>query len=256
MANLRELQGWNAQSTDTQLPKHIMEEANYMFALIKKFGYVYRKDVKKGVQGACLYYTCHINGISKTPSEIAAFIGIDEKFLSAGDRILRDLNERNVIYIPAKINVISNYVNRYFELLSIPTKYKQFIFDIIEQADDDRLHVLFDSKDNTKCVGAIYLLIDRVKSLRTTIDKDKLGAECNISKTTFIKYHNMINKYYKKFIHIFINHGIPLKSAWRSDIEYSLKNKPKKVIKVKHTPSAIVRKTVIRRSTRLQSVQE
>ncbi len=258
MTTLKELHIWNSQSHDNQLPKHIIEMANDMFAMIKENGNVYRKDVKKGVQAACLYYTCHMNGISKTPSEIAAIVGIDEKFLSAGDRILRDLNERSVIYIPAKINVIANYINRYFELLNINPKYKQFIFDIIDQADDDRLHVLFDSKDNTKCVGAIYLLIDRVKSLRTTIDKDKLGSECNISKTTFIKYHNMINKYYKKFIHIFIKHDIPLKSAWRSDIEYALKNKPKKIIKTKTKtkPIVIAKAIVMRKSTRLQTVKE
>ena len=118
--------------------------------------------------------------------------------------------------------------------------------------------MLFDSKDNTKCVGAIYLLIDRVKSLRTTIDKDKLGTECNISKTTFIKYHNMINKYYKKFIHIFIKHDIPLKSSWRSDIEYTLKNKPKKLIKVKAKAKPITVKKIIvmRKSTRLQATKE
>ena len=258
MTTLKELHIWNSQSHNNQLPKHIIEMANDMFAMIKEHGYVYRKDVKKGVQAACLYYTCHMNGISKTPSEIAAIVGIDEKFLSAGDRILRDLNERSVIHIPAKINVIANYVNRYFELLNINAKYKQFIFDIIDQADDDRLHVLFDSKDNTKCVGAIYLLIDRVKELRTTIDKDKLGNECNISKTTFIKYHNMINKYYKKFIHIFIKHDIPLKSSWRPDIECVLKNKPKKIIKTKPKVSAIniKKNVVIRKSTRLQTVKE
>ena len=257
MTTLKELYIWNSQSHDNQLPKHIIEMANDMFAMIKDHGYVYRKDVKKGVQAACLYYTCHMNGISKTPSEIAAIAIIDEKFLSAGDRILRDLNERSVIHIPAKINVIANYVNRYFELLNINPKYKQFIFDIIEQADDDRLHVLFDSKDNTKCVGAIYLLIDRVKELRTTIDKDKLGNECRISKTTFIKYHNMINKYYKKFIHVFIKHNIPLKSSWRSDIECTLKNKPKKIIKTKPRATVVVKKNVvIRKSTRLNTIKE
>ena len=252
MVTLKEFLTWNSQSNNNKIPKNIIEIANKMFSDIKDHGNVYRKDVKKGVQGACLYYACHMDGISKTPSEIATIVGIDEKFLSAGDRILRDLNERGVIYIPAKINVIANYVNRYFELLSIPNKYKQFIFDIIDQADDDRLHVLFDSKDNTKCVGAICLLIDRVKKLRPIIDKDKLGIECNISKTTFIKYHNMINKYYKKFIHIFVKHGIPLKSSWRNDIEHNLRNKTKKIIKV--APKPIIKKCIVmRKSTRLQS---
>jgi uncharacterized membrane protein YeiH len=82
--------------------------------LLNEIPYVFRKDVKKGVQGACLYYTCHQNGISKTPFEIAKIVGIAEKFLSSGDRILSDLNERGIIQIP-KIDSIPSYINRYFE---------------------------------------------------------------------------------------------------------------------------------------------
>jgi len=235
MTTLKEMHNWNAQSDNHYLPKNIIEEANEMFATIKDHNYVFRKDVKKGVQGACLYYACHLNGISRTPAEISKIVGIAEKFLSAGDRHLRDLNERGIIKIPAKINAINSYINRYFELLKIPVKYKGFVLEMIEQADEDRLHVLYDSKSNTKCIGTIYMLIDRIPELKKQIDKDRIEKDCEISKTTFIKYYTMLCKYYRKFAHIFAKYQIKMKSEWREDItDVKPKTKPR-VYKTKKT---------------------
>ncbi len=218
MTTLKEMHNWNSQSTNNQLPKNVIEEANEMFAAIKEHNYVFRKDVKKGVQGACLYYTCHLNGISRTPTEIAKIIGIAEKFLSAGDRHLRDLNERGIITIPARVDAVTSYVNRYFELLKIPEKYKPFVIDMIRQADEYKLHVQYDSKSNTKCIGTIYMLIDRIPELRKNIDKDRIEKECEISKTTFIKYYMMLCRFYRCFVHLFVKHKIPMKSEWRDNL--------------------------------------
>ena len=232
MTTLKEMQNWNSQSINNRLPKNVIVEANDMFAAIKEHNYVFRKDVKKGVQGACLYYICHINGISRTPMEIAKIVGIAEKFLSAGDRHLRDLNERGIITIPAKIDAINSYVTRYFELLKIPVKYKQFVLDMIQQADKDRLHVQYDSKSNTKCIGTLYMLVERVPELRKVIDKDRIERECDISKTTFQKYYAMLCKFYRRFAHIFAKHRIPLKSEWREDIyNYNTIKKMPKIIR-------------------------
>ena len=217
MNSLKEMHNWNSQSSNLKLPKNIMEEANNMFAKIKEKGHVYRKDVKKGVQSACLYYACYNNGISKTPNEIAQVANIAEKFHSTGDRILRDLNERGIIELPKKINPILDYVNRYFEILKIPLEYKRFVLEIIYLADREKLHVLCDSKNNTKCIGSIYMLIDRVKTLN--IIKERIDKDCDISKTTFIKYYNLLCRYYRKFIHVFIKHEIPLKQEWINDIK-------------------------------------
>jgi transcription initiation factor TFIIIB Brf1 subunit/transcription initiation factor TFIIB len=218
MNTLKEMHNWNAQSTTNHLPKNVIEEANNMFAKIKEKGHVYRKDVKKGVQSACLYYACYNNNISKTPNEIAQIVGIAEKFHSSGDRILRDLNERRVIDLPAKVDPIVDYVERYFELLNINKKYRDFVLDLIYQANKEKLHVLCDSKNNTKCIGAIYMLIDRVPELRKSIDKDTIDKECEISKTTFMKYYILLCKYYRKFVPIFAKHKIPMKLEWKESI--------------------------------------
>lgn len=225
MLSLKEMNNWNAQSTSVFLPKNVIEFANTMFAAIKKHNFVFRKDVKKGVQAACLYYACHMNHISRTPAEIAKIVGIAEKFLSSGDRYLRDFNERGIINIPMHIDIIDNYIERYFELLKLPNVYKKFVYDIITQAENDHLHVRFDSKNNTKCIGTIYLLVDRVPFLNATISKERIEKECDISRTTFIKYYNMLCSYYRRFTHIFVKYKIPMKSIWRDKIWPSGKKK-------------------------------
>lgn len=212
---LKDMNNWNSQSKKHHIPKNVILEANDMFAKIKEHGYVFRKDGKKGVLSACLYYACYNNGISKTPSEIAQFSGIEEKFHSLGDRILHDLNERDIIKIPIKINPIEDYVDRYIELLDIPKKYRQFIIELIYRAEKKHIHILHDSKNNTKCVGAIYMLVDRVPELRKKITKEKIDQECGISKTTFIRYYNVLCQYYKKLKKVFKRHQIPMKDEWR-----------------------------------------
>jgi hypothetical protein len=214
---LKDMNKWNVNGKF--VPKAVMEEANNMFSKIKQHNYVYRKDVKKGVITACVYYACHMHKISRTPAEIANWAQIAEKFHSMGDRILRDLNERGVIELPSRINPIEDYIERYLKILNIDAKkYKQFILDIIEVATNSKLHVLSDSKNNTKCIGTIYLLIERVRDLRQEIDREKLDKECDISKTTFIKYYKLICKYYRKFIPVFVKHDIPMKAKWKEDI--------------------------------------
>jgi len=220
---LKDINNWNIHSTKHHIPKNVLKESNDMFAQIKEAGYVFRKNHKKGVQSACIYYKCYANGITKTPSEVANFSGIEEKFHSFGDRVLCDLNERGIISIPTKVDPIEDYVDRYMELLNIPKisedgkKYKEFILAIIDKAEKNHLHVLHDSKNNTKCVGSIYVLVDRSPELRSKITKELIEKECEISKTTFIRYYAVVCKYFRKFKKIFKRYQILMKPEWRED---------------------------------------
>jgi hypothetical protein len=240
LASLKEMNNWNAQSQDIKIPKNVIDEANIMFDTVKKNGNVYRKDVKKGVQTACLYYACYINGISKTPSEMAKFATIQDKFHSSGDRTLRSLHDKGIIQLPDKINPIVDYINRYFAMLNIPIEYKDFVLEIIEKADKAKLHVLYDSKNNTKCIGAIYILITRIRELRKRLSREEIEKICLISKTTFVKYFTVLSDYYRKFVPIFVKHRIPMPSKWREDIDEVIsecKNPAKKKSNIKKKKS-------------------
>lgn len=211
---LKDLKNWNIHS-DIHIPKNVITEANEMFAVIKDNGYVFRKDGKKGVLSACLYYACHNNGISKTPYEISKFYDIEEKFHSFGIRILQALNALDIIKIPEKINPIISYISRYMTALDIPIKYTQFVIDLIEKAEEKKIHIIHDNKNNSKVVGAIYMLIERVPELRDRISKEIIEKECKISKTTFLRYYKILCKYHNRLRNVFKRHHISMKKEWR-----------------------------------------
>lgn len=206
------LMAWNAEG---ELPKTVLKRACDIFEQVKKTNQVYRKDCKNGLLSACLYYACYEEKLMKTPGEVAKFCHIEEKFHSHGDRILRSLNELGYIQIPTKINPVEYYLIRYIKILNIPDVYVDFLIQLIDRAERKKIHLIHDSKHNSKCIGAIYILVTQVKSL-SHINKDEIEKKCVISKTTFTKYALVIFKYYKKFKKVFKKHKIPMPRYWKT----------------------------------------
>lgn len=211
---LRDMNRWNAECDKYHVPKNVIQQASDMFQSIRAAGYVYRGGSREGVMGNCIYYACYMNGITKTPTEIAQFTGIDEKFISQGSRILHRLHEQGVIQIPTVIDPISDYLDRFVDMLGVPRQYKKFLFEIVEEANVQKLHVIYDSKNLTKCAGALYLLADRVPWLRPRLTKEEIERVCQTSRTTFTKYTDMLVTHWKLFRAIYKRNHIPMRTAW------------------------------------------
>jgi transcription initiation factor TFIIIB Brf1 subunit/transcription initiation factor TFIIB len=213
--NFKEMVAWSHRSKGRKLPKNVIRAANEMFHIIKQHGYVFRVNCKRGVMGECLYYACNAHGISKTPGEIADIVGIEEKFLSYGDRVLQDLNEKRIITIPTNIDPIRDYTVRYLDLLDIDPKYVDFVVDLINTAERKRIHILHDSRNNTKAAGAVYILVCRIPKYKKLINTDMIEQRCNISKTTFKRYADVIVQYHRVLTRVFKRHRIPMPDSWR-----------------------------------------
>lgn len=194
---------------------NVVSFAADLFDTIIRAGYVYRKNSKRGVMAACLYYACIINKLSRTSKDIAKIMKTEEKYLSRGICILQELNEAKVINIPINHEPLDDYLNRYFPALGISTEYKQFVIDIIRRANAKHMHVNNDCRTTTKCAGTIYLLTRRVKSLNN-IDKEFIANKCdNISKTTLIKYYNLLMENSIILKKCFKKHGIRMPIEWK-----------------------------------------
>ena len=212
--NRKDLYNYNYQYEGKKIPKNAIKLAIELFSKIKENNYVFRGNGKKGVLGACLFYSCVMNHITKTPREIACVMEIEERFLSQGDRIVQELNEKGVINIPTILRPLNDYLDQFFPALNIPDKYKPFVADVIARAEKKNVHIMNDSRTTTKCIGAIFLLINRIRGLKH-ITKDHIVKECNISKSTFIRYYNLLLTNYKMLKPIFKKHRIPMPSVWR-----------------------------------------
>jgi transcription initiation factor TFIIIB Brf1 subunit/transcription initiation factor TFIIB len=203
-----------ATRSDGHFPKSVIKAAIELYAVIRSHGYVFRKSGKDGVLGACVYYACYNHGITKTPNEISKFIGVEGKSHSAGDRILRALHEEGIIKINTRIQPINDYVTRYMKKLDINLKYKPFVLALIERAEAKKIHIARDSTNNTRSVGAIYMLTTRIPELRH-IKKDKIDKMCCISRTTYMRYYNSLCDFYRLLKKVFKQYRVPMPESWR-----------------------------------------
>jgi transcription initiation factor TFIIIB Brf1 subunit/transcription initiation factor TFIIB len=213
--NRKDLYNYNYQYEGKKIPKNAIKLAIELFSKIKESAYVFRGNGKKGVLGACLFYACVMNNITKTPREISSVMEIEERFLSHGDRKVQELNEKGIINIPTILRPLKDYLDQYFPALNIDIKYKQFVVDLIERAESKNLHIRNDSRTTTKCIGTIFMLINRVPVLKK-ISKDTIVKECNISKSTFIRYYNLLLINYKILKPVFKKHRIPMPNHWKN----------------------------------------
>lgn len=196
-------------------PANVINATADLFDQIKQKGYVYRGDLKLGVIGACLYYTSIMHNLTRTPKEIAQIMGIEDKFLSSGDRTLQELNELNIISIPTNYKPLDDYLKMYMPALGIDLKYKPFIVHIIARAERKHLHIGNESRMTSKVVGVIYLLTKRLPQYKH-IKKEMICAACNgISRSTFIRYYSLIIANFKVLKKSFRKFHIPMDNLWR-----------------------------------------
>lgn len=186
-----------------------------MFYKIKQSGYSFRGDNSKmSVIGACLYYACITHHDARSTKAISKFLNVDVKLVSKRQKFLRELHADDVIQIQISFDPMEDYINQYFYVLKIPKIYEQFVIDLINRAEAKYIHLQCDCKISTKCVGAIYMLTTRIPSLRD-IKKDTISKECHISKSTFVKYYNLLNEHYKRLKNVFKRHHIPMDPSWK-----------------------------------------
>ncbi len=213
--NKKEITNIIFQYEGSKPPNNAINLAAELFDSIARSGRVYRKNGKKGIMSACLYYACIMQGVARSPKDIVTIMDTEEKFLSQGDRILQEFNELGIISIPSCYEPLDDYLNRFFPTLGIDDKYKPFVVDLIHRVEKKHLHIRKECRTNTKCIGAIYMLTKRVKELRH-IKKETISKECgDISKSTFIKYYNLLCSNYKLIKKSFKRHGIPMPIEWK-----------------------------------------
>jgi transcription initiation factor TFIIIB Brf1 subunit/transcription initiation factor TFIIB len=207
----KQLSRFNAQSVGSKLPIIILKEAAELYGNIQKFKIVRRGNGRKGTLGSCICFICDIHNITKKPKEIAMFLGIEESYLSKGDKLLRRLYAEHKIDIPVHHNPKDAYILQYFESLAIDNKYKPFVSELIDRASQVDMMGENNSRISTKCAGVIYTLNVQMD---LKITKSDIVKYCKISKSTFIRYFEFIAQNRRLLKHIFDKHGInPLKKS-------------------------------------------
>jgi hypothetical protein len=227
---LKELMNIIDQYEGNKLPKNIINLAIDLYFTIKSkaneyFSAIYgENNIKKklilrgkgklGMYADCLYYACIMENLSRTPREIANIVNIEEKYMSAADKKIQEFYELGLIDLPINIRLIDDYINRYFPLLGIPMKYKDFIIYLINRAEQKYIHINNESRISTKCIGAIYLLCQRIPELKH-ITREIIAQNCKISKSTCNKYYQLLISNWKYIKKAFKKYRIPQPIEWK-----------------------------------------
>jgi transcription initiation factor TFIIIB Brf1 subunit/transcription initiation factor TFIIB len=195
-------------------PTNVINATVELFDIIKKKDYLYRGSIKWGVISACLYYMSIEHNVAKTPKEIVKVMQITDKDFGVGEKILLELKELGIIDIKTDYSPINDYLNQFFPRLEIDSKYKKFIINIITRMQKKNCHVGNESRLSTKIIGCIYLLTVHVPELRH-ITKESISEECNnITKSTYMRYYDLIIKNHRLVKKCFKYNMIPQPKAW------------------------------------------
>lgn len=193
------------QYKGNHIPKYIVAEAADLYGKVQQHC-IKRGDVRRGTMAACLYKICDLHNITRKPKEIAEIFGIPQYELSNGSKILDDLKARGLIKIKEDLVGIDetrmySFLDNYFNNLNIPLdneydtpvnrpNYKRFACQLIRISDKYR--IANSSIMSSKCAGVIYIIA--MKRPELNIKKDMIEKKCAISKSTFNRFYNEINK--------------------------------------------------------------
>lgn len=201
------------ESRNIKLPHSILNATRDLCQKVQKTG-VYRTKVLREIIAACIKYSCLDINISYKDSELAEFMQLDKKGFSRGEGILRDLHSKGYIGIKVNFNPMHNFINRFFNILKIDEKYKGFVIEIIEAAEANE--VARTSIMESKCVGAIWLLIQALGPDIISKSAKDLDDECNVRRNTFYRFCTDVSKCMRFFNPIYSKYELEFKYVKKS----------------------------------------
>lgn len=209
---------------DTAMIADVIDRTMAKYRAIKLTDIVFRSQGKWYIVGACLNYSFIEAGIPKNRKEICHIVGITEKKLSNGENQLEKLNDMGIVNLPLDPARQQVFIENYLERLGIECSYSAFVVDIVNCAEAQFLHIKNESRPNSRCIGAIYMLCQCKKEF-AHITKEVISKECDISKSTFQRYYKLIEKNMAYLASVFVKHGVPIKASLFNKI----KNQPKHI---------------------------
>lgn len=155
-----------------------------------------RGTIRYGIMAACIYQKCIEHGMFKEPVEIMQMFNISSLKFSNGCKVLKDLENKGHISLNRTGNThkkIESIIVRYYNDLDLDiNKYLDLTIKLVQWMLD---HAICESSMmSCKCVGVILFILNRSN---ININKTFMEERCKLSKTTFEKISNTINKFTK-----------------------------------------------------------
>jgi transcription initiation factor TFIIB len=166
------------------VPAKVIDDAKVLYkrASEKKIS---RGDNKEGLIASCVYYSCLLNKIPRSPKEIARMFNIDSNVLTKGNTRFQSLLQMNV-----NSSNPDDYVARFASKLNM--KYqdiqscKKLAFKI------DELEIVSENSPTSVAAGILYYYC---MSNKIDINKKQIATTCEVSEVTITKCYKKLLKY-------------------------------------------------------------
>jgi transcription initiation factor TFIIIB Brf1 subunit/transcription initiation factor TFIIB len=192
------LKQYNFINNNLTLPQNILEAACKLFITIKNAEdkkFVRRGNTRKGILGACIYAECIRAEITKTKSQIAELMQVEETHVTAGWNELLYYHNAGIIELPKNIEPYEAYFNTYFEIFhEIPiTPYKAFAIDLLKKMQKHGVLEIQQCNNTTKCIGIMYYISQTWYP--NVITHDSIQTRCGkISRATYLTVAQSITR--------------------------------------------------------------
>jgi len=176
-------------SSSSGIPVKVIEDAKVLYkkASEKKIS---RGDNKEGLIASCIYYSCLINKIPRSPKEIARMFHIDPNILTKGNSRFQGLLQINV-----NSSNPDDYISRFGSKLDLDCTDIQKCKDFAKVIDD--LEILSEGAPTSVAAAALYYYCLEKK---LNFNKKQIAKVCESSEVTVTKFYKKLMKYKNSFV--------------------------------------------------------
>jgi transcription initiation factor TFIIB len=170
------------------VPAKVIHDAKVMYknASEKKIS---RGDNKEGLIASCIYYSCLVNKIPRSPKEIARMFHIDSNVLTKGNARFQSLLQMNVDSSNPK-----DYIARFGSNLNLKFQDVEACKDLASKIDD--LDIVSENSPTSVAAGVIYYYCMLKK---IDISKKQIAVGCEVSEVTITKCYKRLDKFKQHF---------------------------------------------------------
>jgi len=176
----------------------IINEANSLYKIVSTTK-ISRGSNRLGIIAACVYFSCKINNVPRSPNEIASIFDLQIPVMTKGCKKFQEimqLNKVNINRIHCTDTIgMDDFIDRFSTKLDLQSEDILIIKDISKMAQFYNL--VNENTPPSMAAGCIYLYI---KDNELNIHKKQIADICKISEVTINKCYKKLEPYLSKLI--------------------------------------------------------
>jgi len=185
---------------ENHIPKMIVDSAKFFYKKINDSQIIIRGKNRLSIIAACLYKACEINKNPLSMGEIAQMFGLSRKKITRGnkqfEKIMRELTNEIINYYDDEINMVEDYLHRFFRQISMRRSIRIGPDDLrltVQIARNSyRLKLVADHNVQSIAAGTMLIMLHY---RQRHYDKREMAQIFGVSDTTMGKIFHKLKPY-------------------------------------------------------------